>query len=382
MKKRLISVLCAAAVIFNLSGCAKIETVELNERLIIEAIGIDEENGKFKVCIEGLDSFSAGIESSNISAEAITKCYLFEGETVGMAMNSISTVTGQIPLFSQTRVLILGMETAKNYLSQVLDFFRREYTTRTDILIAVAENKASDVISADFGKNVSAGDIIEAAVQSYKHTGTSVYTPLYKFLNSAMNEADASYCPLVGIKKNVYSEKSEVNIAGTAVFGKHGHKILSKEETLALQIINNDLENGDLMLEAENGRLTLEIIDSHTKIKTDINNKNILFSINSEIICDIPEYQTSDFGELTKSDTEEIAKTTAEKLCSVFSDTVTNTFFVDKYDVFAFGKRINLKDHKLYDYLLKDYDSLQSHCTFNISIKVSIRRIGKVVLKK
>ena len=197
-----------------------------------------------------------------------------------------------------------------------------------------------------------------------------------------MNEADASYCPLVGIKKNVYSEKSEVNIAGTAVFGKHGHKILSKEETLALQIINNDLENGDLMLEAENGRLTLEIIDSHTKIKTDINNKNILFSINSEIICDIPEYQTSDFGELTKSDTEEIAKTTAEKLCSVFSDTVINTFFVDKYDVFSFGKRINLKDHKLYDYLLKDYDSLQSHCTFNISIKVSIRRIGKVVLKK
>lgn len=380
-KNFILVILCFS--VLCLSSCTKIETVELNERLIIEAIGIDVENGNYKVSIEGLDSFNTGIDNANISAEAVTKCYLFEGKTVGMAMNSISTVTGQIPLFSQTRILILGMETAQSHLSEVLDFFRREYTTRTDILIAVAENKASDVISADFGKNVSAGDIIEAAVQSYRYTGASVYSPLYKFLNAAMSETDAAFCPLIGIKKNVYSDKSEVNIVGTAVFGKSGHTVLSKEETLALTAINNDMENGDLLLDTDKGRLTLEIINCKTKIKTSIKNKNVTFYIKTEITCDIPEYQTLDFGELTRGDTEEISEKAAEKLCKLFSDTLQSTYYSNNYDLFGFARRIHLKDKSTYDFLKnEEKNDFSKYSTCEIDVQVSIRRIGKVILNK
>lgn len=382
MYKKIICPALCLLISVSLISCSSIETVELNERLIIESIGIDGENGIYKVTIEGLDSFTAGNDSTSISGEALTKCFLFEGDTIGMAMNSISVITGQIPLFSQARVLIIGRETAENKLAEVLDFFRREYTTRTDILIAVAENKASDIISADYGKNVSAGNILEAALYSYEHTGTSAYVPLYQFFNSAMNETDSAYCPLVGVKTNRYSEKSEVSIYGTIALGKEKSIVLTPEMTQAMMLINNDIKNGDLSLEAQKGLCTIEIISSRTKTKVSIDDKNVIFDIHTELRCDIPEYQSPDFSGLTREDTETIAGMTAKKIAVNMLNTLEAVYFGENYDIFSFGRRINLKNSGFYESTLKKDGSFVQRTICNISVTVSVRRIGKVVLKK
>lgn len=382
MLKSVFILIFCITVSLTLSSCSEIEIVELNERLIIESIGIDEENGKYKVTIEGLDSFTAGSDSNSISGEALTKCYLFEGESIGMAMNSISVITGQIPLFSQARVLILGNETAETKLSEVLDFFRREYTTRTDILIAVAADKASDVIAADYGKNVSAGNILEAALSSYEYTGISAYTPLYVFFNSAMDETDAAYCPVIDVKKNVYTDKAEISISGTKIIGKNTSITISPELTMAMMIINNDTKNGDMTLTTEKGICTLEIIECKTKIKTEIQNKRVTFYITSELSCDIPEYQTSSFSGLSKSDTEEIALKASEKIAKIMAEVLDATYFKENFDIFAFGRRINLKDNALFEELLKSEKSISENVSCNIKVNTSIRRIGKVVLKQ
>ncbi|MBR3768378.1 MAG: Ger(x)C family spore germination protein [Clostridia bacterium] len=382
MKKTVCIILIITFLLVPLNSCGEIEIVELNERLIIEAIGIDKENGKYNVTIEGLDSYTAGSDSNSVSGEELTKCYLFEGETIGMAMNSISVITGQIPLFSQARVLIIGRDTATNFLSEALDFFRREYTTRTDILIAVADGKASDIVSADFGKNVSAGKILESALKSYKHTGTSVYIPLYKFLNNAMNESDAAYCPLLTVKDNEYTKKKDVKILGTVVIGKNSDTVLSPEQTQSLTIINNDTENGDMTIETEKGKCTLEIIDSISKIKTEIINEKTVFDIKTKIKCDIPEFQSETFSGLSKSDTEKIAEIAAKKLTSMISDTITE-FYIDKnFDIFNFNRRINLADNRFYSEQLNKGGNFGKLSVFNISVEVSVRRIGKVVLEK
>lgn len=364
-----------------LTSCSNIEIVELNERLIIEAIGIDYENGTYKVTIEGLDSFSAGTDSNSISAPSLTKCYLFEGETIGMAMNSISVITGQIPLFSQARILILGFWAATEKLSEILDFFRREYTTRTDILFAVAENTASEVVSADFGKNISAGNILQAAVLSSKHTGRNTNTPLYRFLNSVMGETDSSYCPVIGIKDNAYKNGKEVDLIGTAVFGKDESTIvISPEQTLGLMLISGEIKNGDITVKTEKGTATIEIIDSKTRIKTDFTEETAYFTLKLRVRCDIPEFQSEHFRGLSKSDTELIAKASAEKLSEILTDTLNKVFYENNYDAFGIGRRINLKNHGFYTSVINNNIPLRDVVKFNIETQAEIRRIGKIIL--
>ncbi len=378
--KRITALILSAATLL-LSGCSRIEIVELNERLIIEAIGIDYENGRYKVTIEGLDSFSAGTDSDSISAPSLTKCYLFEGETIGMAMNSISVVTGQIPLFSQARILILGFSAAKTKLSEILDFFRREYTTRTDILFAVAKNTAAEVISADFGKNVSAGNILQAAIQSYKHTGRNTHTPLYRFLGAVMGETDSSYCPVIDIKDNAYKNGKEVYFTGTAVFGKDKSAItITPEMTLGLMLLTGKIKNGDFTVSTEKGTATLEIIGAKTKTSTDIRDNSVNFSIKIKLRCDIPEFQADHFRGLSKSDTEAIAKKASEKISGLLTDTLHEVFYKNNYDAFSFGRRINLKDNRFFTKMLNGKTRLCDITTVDIETEVEIRRIGKIIL--
>ncbi len=378
--KKLTAIITVFTIIF-LSSCSNIEIVELNERLIIEAIGIDYEDGIYKVTIEGLDSFSAGTDSNSISAPSLTKCYLFEGETIGMAMNSISVITGQIPLFSQARILILGISAAGEKLSEILDFFRREYTTRTDILFAVAENTAAEVVSADFGQNISAGNILQAAVLSYKHTGRNTYTPLYRFLNSVMGDTDSSYCPVIAIKDNAYKMGKEVVLAGTAVFGKDKSSIIiSPELTLGLMLITNDIRNGDITVTTNKGTATIEIIDSKTKINTEISEEKADFSLKLRLRCDVPEFQSEHFRGLSKSDTEEIAEASAKKISGLITDTLNEVFYKNNYDAFSLGRRINLKDHSFYKEIINNNIKLSDVVSFNIETEVEIRRIGKIIL--
>ncbi len=364
-----------------LSSCSSIEIVELNERLIIEAIGIDYENGTYKVTIEGLDSFSAGTDSDSISAPSLTKCYLFEGETIGMAMNSISVVTGQIPLFSQARILILGFSAATENLSEILDFFRREYTTRTDILFAVAKNNAADVVSADFGKNISAGNILQAAVQSYKHTGRNTHTPLYSFLSSVMGETDSSYCPVIDIKDNAYKNGKEVYFTGTAVFGKDKSAVIvSPEKTLGMLLLTGELKNGDFTVDTDKGTATLEIIGAKTKTETDIKDNSAHFSIKLELRCDIPEFQSEHFKGLSKADTEIIAEEAAKKISGLLTDTLDEVFYKNNYDAFSFGRRINLKNHRFFADIINNGTRLCDITAVDIETEVEIRRIGKIIL--
>lgn len=366
-----------------LSSCSEIEIAELNERLIIEAIGIDYEDGKYKVTIEGLDSFTAGSEGNSVSSGQLTKCYLFEGETIGMAMNSISQITGQLPLFSQARVLVIGLETAENKLCEALDFFRREYTTRTDILIAVAEKTARETVSADFGENVSAGNIFEASLSSYKHTGKCPYMPLYRFLNSYMGETDCACCPLIGIKDNAFSDEKEVALMGTAVFRKNGEILkLSPEKTLAYMIMNNETENGDITVTTDKGICTFEIIDCKTvtKVKDEGKFRNIATEVS--LRCDIPEFQSPEFRGLSKEDTEYTAACAAKKISGLLTEVIGEVYFRENCDIFNIGRKINLSDPDFYTNVLMKSDSFSECVSFSIRVNVSVRRIGKVILEE
>ncbi len=380
MKHILIKTISVLLIFVLMTGCSSVEIIELNERLIIEAIGIDYKNGYYNVTIEGLDSFSAGSDTNSISAPSLTKCFSFKGETIGMAMNSISVITGQIPLFSQARVLILGLETAESKLSEVLDFFRREYTTRTDILIAIAKETAESVVAADYGENVSAGNIIEAALESSRYTGTCSYMPLYRFISSVLSKADSPYCPLISTKTNPFTDKKEIYPEGTVILKKDESVFLTPEETLSLNVINKRIQNGDITVQTKDGLCTLEIIDCKTKKRCTILKEKAIIDIEVNLRCDIPEYQSESFSGLSKKEIEEIAELAAEKIAVLLSDTVNKVYFSLNTDIFNFGRMMNLKNNEFFTQSYLNQRTIDSTEKCNISVSLSIRRIGKIII--
>ena len=170
-----------------LCSCSFVEIVEIDDRLIVTALGIDVTDDGYEVTVQALNpsgeaSGSSASQGSSGAAQT-TQNFCFSGETVGDALIQIYTKTGFKPLYSQARILVLGKRAAEEKLSQTLDFFLREYATRTDILLAVSLSNAKEVVAASFGDSVIGAKELENAIKSGEYTSKSVTVPLYKFIN-------------------------------------------------------------------------------------------------------------------------------------------------------------------------------------------------------
>lgn len=365
-----------------LCSCSFIEIVEIDERLIITALGIDLTDEGYEVCVQALNTSQSSSGSSASSGDSgsssgTTLHYSLKGETVGDALIKLYTITGLKPLYSQARILVLGKRAAQEKLSQSLDFFLREYATRTDILIALSLTTAKDVVSASYGSGNIGANLLEETVKSGEYTGKSITMPLYKFINLISGETDCAYCPVVGTEKNEFSEDMIPVIEGTALFKNGKYKFtINDDETMGLMMLTNQIGGASIPIETENGLYNLGIVASSSEIKTDITNNRLSVQITTKIRCDIVEYENPDFSAINEEDIA-VIKQAAEKLIEKrLEATLKKTFFEGECDICRFGKITMLKNWSFYNTSIKNCDYSDKTDT-QISVKIKVRRVGK-----
>ena len=231
---KIISVLFTVFILLFAGGCALPQTAELNDRLIIEAVGIDRTpDGGVLVTVQALDSISPGSGENAYNSEKLTQTFSLTGRTAAEAMEKLPSVTGLLPLYSQARLLIFGRSTAEYPSDGLLDFFLREYTVRPDVCVAAAENTAEELLRADLGQNIIGAAEMEKILVSGENTGLTAAVPLYEFAAQTENENGCAYCQLLKLGNTSFpGEKQTVAPAGLLVFsGKEARSVISPEDT-------------------------------------------------------------------------------------------------------------------------------------------------------
>ncbi len=379
--KSVLKFLILIPLLFILSACSFVEIVEIDDRLIITALGIDVTDEGYKITVQALNT--SGKASGNSSSQGAggasptTQHFSVSGKTVGDALVQIYTVTGFKPLFSQARILVLGKRAAEEKLSQSLDFFLREYATRTDILLAVSLSTAKEVVSASFGESVIGAKELENAVRSGEYTSKSVIVPLYKFVNLISGETDCAYCPIIGIEKNEFSENMIAFVSGTALFYDNKlQTVINSEDTLGLMLLTNQAKGAAIPVETPNGTYTLGIVSAKTKIKPMIEEDTAHFTIGTSIRCDIVEYENDDFSVISEEDIELIKENALAVIGERLQQTLKISFYANNCDICRFGKMLMLKDSDFYNKYISSGD-FADKIQYSLDIKISVRRVGK-----
>lgn len=379
--KSILKLLVLPVWILILCSCSFVEIVEIDDRLIITALGIDVTDEGYEVTVQALNTSSGASENSSSQgssgASQATQHFSVSGETVGDALLQIYTKTGFKPLYSQARILVLGKRAAQEKLSQSLDFFLREYATRTDILLAVSLSTAKEVVSASFGDSSIGAKELENAVKSGEYTSKSVTVPLYKFINLISGETDCAYCPVIGIEKNEFSENMIAFVYGTALFYDNTlQTVINDEDTLGLMLLTNQAGGASIPVETPNGTYTLGIVSGKTKLKPTISEDKALFNIGTTLRCDIVEYENADFSVISEEDIEIIKKNALEIIGKRLKQTLKISFFANNCDICRFGKILMLKDTDFYNKYISQGD-FADKIQYSLDIKISVRRVGK-----
>lgn len=236
------------------SGC--LSPVQLNERAIVQAVGLDWADGQIRATFQIFaPSGNGGISASADNARIITA----DGPTISEAVQNATLTQGKQLFVGHSRIIIIGRALAEQGLAQPLSYFSANAWSRSSIHLALAENTAEEILSAKINQGILPADTLEAITENAAENGFVQNIQLYEFLGALEDGHEAPVLPVLRQKsgpdtgnqgsgterqssdtgsdqsQESLAEVSGVEIAGMAVFdGDRLAALLSREESRGL----------------------------------------------------------------------------------------------------------------------------------------------------
>lgn len=207
------------------SGCAG---TQLNQRMIIQGIGIDKTDNQYKLSIISLDT-------ENENSENAVKINYCVGKSVEQALYNSEMKTGKKILLSQCLFIILNSDAAKN-LNSSLDVFcdNKELMKTTNIM--VTEDSAESLIKTSIEKSGYHSEDINVISDSNAISQPVVHFSILDYIINKHDNYSDILLPVIIFDENTNSLITD----GSAAIRKdnQGMYKLNNTETLSVLLVN------------------------------------------------------------------------------------------------------------------------------------------------
>lgn len=364
--------------IFILTGCY--DNKELNDIAILTATEINKIDNNFIINAQVVNP-QAPDKSSNIEAPFII--YTGTGKTIQEAYRQIKLSSSRYLYPEHLQIVIINENIAKEDITQILDFYLRDPSIRTEfnVLIGKNENILSTTTPID---QISSSSILKTLETNNRFLGVSNLTTLNELTIMSLNPNTEIILPSIKIDsindesdttENTDSTKvnSMYKLSGLAIF--KDNKLLdylTDKESLSYNIIKNHISSSIITYECEKDKyLSAEIISSKSKITT--KNKKINIDINikatiNESACNLKLNNNNNLKLL-----ESNLSTYLENNISKDINNIRNKY---NSDVFGFLDEIYKHDYKTY-LKVKDNWYNDTYKTIPINVNTNINIISK-----
>lgn len=315
------SAMAVGVIMISFSGC--MSRAELNEKVIIEGIGIDKSGDEYSLTVMTLNTESTDEvlppNVFNVSGGSVSECF-----------EKISRNTGREVMLSDNRFILMNKSAAEK-ADEVLSYFDNSFEARPDILLYVTYESAKKLLeNENVLKSMSADDI---AMISGEYSGGGVLSCRFREFKASDNSGiyDVSI-PMLQLS----DDESKIIPNGSALFknGKMSGSITA-EESVFLNILSDSADSVVLTLSDENGEnVPIKIVSSKSENHLNFNNGIFTYSEDIKITVKLPQYSGSDLSQKKKS-LDKIEEFLNEK-CTQTAEKATKTY---KSDILKIGKK-------------------------------------------
>lgn len=337
-------ILLFVSVIF-LSGCNNSNN-QLNQRLIIQGIGIDKNiQGYYKMTVVAFDT-----ESKDGNNDV--KILYTEGKSVEQALSILENKSGKDILLSQCLFIMMN-ETAADDCKNSLSYFCGRNDMIKTANIMTAEKSSESVITTAIEKMNYHSEDINILSDSRAVNQPSVHFSLFDYMTDLNNNFNDMVIPYIRTDKKLNS----LSIAGsTLISERNGTKEnLDSNESLGILLINKKASNYTSTIDNDNG-ITYTIDDISADVLPEINNNHLHIDFNITV-------------SFNKQLDDESAEKAAESLYSAAESAVYKCIIKNGCDVFTINKYIR-SIYPEYFQKIEDWDKLLKESDYRINLSV------------
>lgn len=369
-------------IIISLTGCY--DNKELNNIAILTATEINKVDDNYIINAEVVNPQAPDKQTTKAAPFII---YTGTGKTIQEAYRQIKLSSSRYLYPEHLQVLIINENLAKEDISKILDFYLRDPSIRTEFNILIGRDK--DILSTTTPiEEISSSSINETIKTNNRFQGVSNLTTLNELTIMSLNPNTEIILPSIKLKNITKESDTEENInntkidtmyelSGLAIF--KDNKLLGyldNNQSISYNILKNQVKSSILTYECKKNKyLSVEIINSESKISVKNNQININVTINTTINesnCNL------------KLNKNENIKFLEKDLSIYLKDNLENdiNYIRETYNSDVFGFLDEIYKHNYKEYLkLKDnwYKDIYQNYPINITTKVNIVSKGNIM---
>ena len=370
--------------IFMMTGCYNYR--ELNDLTIISGVSISKSDNIYNITVEVVNPKKEQDTSSGKEPDYVI--YEGYGNSMQEAFRNIVKESPQKLYGAQIDILIIDEETARDGVSEILDFFARDPEVRSEFYVVISKNSdALKVISPLV--NLSSKNIISSLKSTNTYIGSVNLVTYNELLNDFINPHKEIALPSIEVvgnenigetNENIEKTTSSANnvISNMCIFKDNKMlDYLTYEESLGYNIIRGNTKT--VLIRNEYGDdefIVNEIIDSKTEIKPNLKKKEITITVSGT--ASISEVNKKVNLESNK-EIKKIEKDLNKKIEELMETTILNTNNKYNSDIYGFEDLFYKENPKYYKKLIKEYDiDFLNNITYKVKSNIKIIEKGNL----
>ncbi len=282
----------------TLCGC--IESVELSERALVQAIGIDVENGEYEVTIQYFSPENGGGQAMLDISKPNNYVLSCKGSTLMEALSKAEQRQGKDIFYVHNKLIVIGKDAAVHGVTYLTEYFSGNDDIKANVLVCVADSKASEVVGAQIEQGILPAASLKKLLENAKKNGQTSSCELISLARGLIEQQGDTVIPCVQIQKE--EEKELITLTGLALIQEyHLKEIVPQESCTGYLFWEGSVARKALICELDDMRtVTLSTVDSSVTRKISDDNKTLCLNIN--ILSDVTEILSEEPSPLSEKD--------------------------------------------------------------------------------
>lgn len=262
----------AAALLF-LCGC--VDTVQLSQRAIVQAVGVDAGAQGVEVTLQVFEPFGG-------DASGKTGCRIVQvsGRSVSEALENATLKQGKEVFYGHNKLIVLGRGLTAQGTKETVRFFNTAPQSRPNVDMMMADARAQDILSAKLEGSMLPVLATKMMLENYRSNGNLIRARVRDLAGAMENAWVDAFLPVVRLGGSD-PDNPLIEVSGTAVL-KDGRLAgeISPEETRGMLWLRGGIRKTQItLLEGEEGAVSLLAREGSLRIRPRIEEGKLVFGV-------------------------------------------------------------------------------------------------------
>ncbi len=346
--------------------------VNLRERAIVQAAGIDYEDGRFVLTLQEFVPKNSGGSREEIEMSGVYN--KTTGKTLLDALKNAEAKDGNQIFYGQSKLFLIGKSAAQNGMKEILEFMNSNYQLSQNASVLLCEENAEDILHTQ----LFVGIVPSISIKRIRGCGKAPFVTVIDLLRTCYNLGGNACLPLVR-----QDGKNSIQIGGCTVFRDYRPILtLTEEETQGLIWLDGDIQDAALLTQLGDQRVSVNIISEKTRLSVEKSAQDeLILRVSVSAAGIISEIDFLNGHEVRREQIEQVRKNAEKNIEARIFDAFQKIVTEQRCDLFYLKKRFQNKDPGFFSAFESgakesDGEAWLSRIRLQTEVRLSIRHSG------